>query len=104
IGNSATSAMSTSFTLSATYTISLWYNVSSEDGYDYFRILLDGTQVFEDSGVSGWTQWTRSVAAGSHTLELRYVKDINTTEGSDTVWVDDVDLNWPAPTSEGLCP
>jgi hypothetical protein len=44
-----------------------------------------------------------SLGAGSHTLELRYVKDGTVSSGDDTVWVDDVDLAWPA-ASTGLCP
>lgn len=103
ISHNGTTSMSTTFTLAATYEISFWYNVSSESGFDYFRVFLDGSEVNTYSGSSGWTRWARSVAAGSHTLELRYTKDSSVSSGSDTVWVDDVDLGWPAPSS-GLCP
>jgi hypothetical protein len=103
ISDSQTTSMSTTFNLTASYEISFWYNVSSESGYDYFRVFLDGSEVNTYSGSSGWTRWARSVAAGSHTLELRYTKDASLSSGSDTVWVDDVDLGWPPP-SAGLCP
>lgn len=103
ITHSQTTSMSTTFTLDATRTISLWYRVSSESGFDYFRIIVDGTQQAQYSGTVAWTQWTMSLGAGSHTLELRYVKDGTVSSGDDTVWVDDVDLAWPA-ASTGLCP
>lgn len=103
ISHDQTTSMSTTFTLDATRTISLWYRVSSEANYDFFRIYLDGAMQGEYSGTVAWTQWTQSVGAGSHTLELRYVKDSSVSSGSDTAWIDDVDLAWPAP-STGLCP
>jgi hypothetical protein len=103
VSDGQTTSMSTTFTLDATRTISLWYRVSSEANYDYFRILVDGTQQAQFSGTVAWTQWTMSLGAGSHTLELRYVKDGSVSSGEDNAWVDDVDLAWPA-ASTGLCP
>jgi hypothetical protein len=103
ISDNGVTSMSTTFTLDATRTISLWYRVSSESTYDTFEIYVDGTRRGQYSGTVAWTQWTLSLGAGSHTLELRYDKDGSVSSGDDTVWVDDVDLAWPPPTS-GLCP
>jgi hypothetical protein len=92
ITHNQVSAMSATFTLTTTTTISFWYRVSSEINFDFFRVILDGVEVNRYSGTVGWTQWTRSVPAGAHTLTLVYSKDGSVNGGSDTVWVDDVNL------------
>lgn len=74
--------------------ISFAYRVSSEEGFDYFRVLHGTALLFEDSGDTGWlTSPTLSVVPGA-TLTLRYVKDSLTAYGSDCVWIDD--LTWIA--------
>ncbi|MEZ4248332.1 MAG: vWA domain-containing protein [Polyangiales bacterium] len=92
IGDTGVTAMSANFTLTATTTISFWYRVSSEGGWDFFRVFLDGVEVNQYSGNVGWSQWSRSVGAGLHNLTLVYTKDGSVSSGSDAVWVDDVNL------------
>ncbi|MBX3250311.1 MAG: hypothetical protein KF901_24245 [Myxococcales bacterium] len=100
ISHNGTSTMSASFTLGAAAEVSFWYRVSSEANYDFLRVYVDGALADSYSGEVGWTRWARTLPAGPHTLEWRYTKDGSVSVGSDTAWIDDVDLPWPT----GLCP
>ena len=73
-------------------TISFWWNVSSEENWDWLEFYVDGTL---DSRISGtnttWTQKSVEVSGGgNHTLRWRYVKDECTSVGEDCGWVDQV--------------
>ena len=52
--------------------------VSSEENYDKILFFVDGEQQGEISG------------AGSHTVEVRYIKDGSVSNGCDCGWVDDI--------------
>jgi hypothetical protein len=71
--------------------LTFWWSVSSEAGYDYLEFYLDGSlQNGRISGEVNWNQQTFNVAAGSHSLRWRYVKDIGLSSGQDRGWVDQV--------------
>ncbi len=81
-------------TVTGSGTISFWWNVSSESGYDYLCFYIDGTQKDSISGSVGWTQKTFDVSgSGSHTLRWRYSKDYMSSSGSDCGWVGEI--TWP---------
>lgn len=69
--------------------ISFWYMVSSEGGWDYFRFFIAGVQQFQAAGSVAWTQANYSVTPGQQ-LTFRYMKDGTTSSGSDSAWVDDI--------------
>jgi parallel beta-helix repeat protein len=95
-------------TVTGPSTVTFYWKVSSEAGYDFLEFYIDGSLEDQISGsVDGWQQKTYTIStSGSHTLEWRYVKDKGTDSGSDCGWVDK--LEWmptppPPPTlSEGL--
>ena len=87
----------------AASTLDFWYRVSSESGYDYLELWIDGSQQDSWSGTVGWTEASYPLAAGAHTIEWRYTKDSSISSGDDAAWVDDIDLGLP-PTTGGLCP
>lgn len=71
--------------------LSFWWKVSSETGFDYLEFYIDG--VLQPGRISGnvdWVQKTYPLAGGSHTLRWRYVKDGTLAVGSDAGWVDQV--------------
>jgi hypothetical protein len=72
--------------------VSFWYRVSSESGYDYFNFYIDDDRDLHVSGTVGWTQYSTTLAAGSHELKWEYDKDGSQSHGSDTVWVDDLEV------------
>ncbi|MES2862686.1 MAG: hypothetical protein V4666_01070 [Bacteroidota bacterium] len=80
-------------------TLSFFYNVSSETGYDYLRFYIDGIQQNQWSGTVGWTQQTYILAAGSRTLRWEYSKDTSASSGSDAAYIDDIIITSTAPAA-----
>jgi hypothetical protein len=87
IGHSQDSWCETSVT--GPGSLSFWWQVSSEIGFDYLEFYIDGVlQPGRISGNVAWQQQTYPLAAGAHTLRWRYVKDNTATDGADAGWVD----------------
>ena len=101
IGVSTNTVATFTQTLTSAATLSFWYRVSSEANYDFLRVTLDGVNVVSVSGAGTWTQFSRTVAAGAHTIVFTYSKDGSGVAGSDAAWVDD--LAFSAGIS-GSCP
>jgi hypothetical protein len=74
-------------------TFTVRFEVSSEEGYDFLRITVDGTDVLEpgEPGVSGvgagWQELSVTLAHGSRTLRLAYSKDSSADDGDDTAYI-----------------
>ena len=80
-------------TINGDGTLSFYWKVSSEAGYDYLEFYIDG--VFQDkiSGLTDWQQMMYTITGSDlHTLDWRYVKDKSVSSGSDSSWVDQ--LEW----------
>src|SRR5690606_38509213 len=71
------------------HTLYVWYAVSSEEDFDFFRILVDDVEVASFSGEIGWTRAVVNVA-GASTVAFQYDKDDSFSEGNDTAWIDDL--------------
>ncbi|UCD18457.1 MAG: hypothetical protein JSV44_05985 [Candidatus Zixiibacteriota bacterium] len=80
-------------------TISFYYKVSSEPGWDYFRFYVDGTLKNQWSGGIDWTLAAFEVAAGTHTFRWKYSKDGSMSSGDDCAWVDAIAF---PPVSTGI--
>ena len=71
---------------------SSWWS-SEETYYDYLAFYIDGNMKGQWAGTSdNWSLQTYPITAGSHTLKWSYVKDVNTTGGSDCAWIDNIKL------------
>lgn len=93
IGNSASSTVTFTIPAGATELV-FWYKTSTEDGFDFLEGYVGavaGTPTLEASGENDWTQATFNVT-GATQVNFRYIKDGSATEGSDTVWIDDLRL------------
>lgn len=94
IGNSQASWLETSVTGPGTLTF--WWKVSSEEGWDYLRFLMDGSEQLSVPGIAGevgWEQRTVQIAGGAdvtHTLRWQYAKDSSVSLGDDAGRVDRV--------------
>lgn len=88
IGNSQSSIMSITTTVTAAGTITFHYRVSSESGWDYLRFFDNGVEKGKWSGEVAWTEASFAVGAGTHTFSWRYTKDGSGVGGSDCAWVD----------------
>ena len=91
IGNNQSTYLATSVT--GPGTLSWYWNVSSEDGYDFFTVYLDGATRYRRGGQGSWTKSTLDIPAGSHTVTWEYVKDDLVSSGQDAGWVDYVTLS-----------
>jgi hypothetical protein len=80
-------------------TLSFYYRVSSESGYDYLRFYIDGVQQNQWSGNVGWTQLTTTLAAGARTLRWEYSKDSSTANGDDAAYLDNILISTAAPAA-----
>lgn len=79
-------------------TLSFYWKVSSEAGYDYLEFYIDSALQSEISGEVNWQQKSFSLASGSHTLVWSYSKDRSVSAGSDAGWLDRVQFT-STPTS-----
>lgn len=66
--------------------------VSSEDGWDFLRMYIDGSMVAEWSGEQDWAEEAFDLTAGFHTITWAYEKDNIISSGADACWVDDIVL------------
>jgi len=71
-------------------TVSFYWRVSSEDGYDYLEFYIDNVRQDRISGsVTSWQQKSYNVTGeGQHTFKWRYIKDSSVSEGDDRGYVD----------------
>jgi len=68
--------------------ISFYFKVSSEGGWDYFKFYLNNTTLDSWSGEVGWQKASYAIPAGNHTFKWEYDKDGSVSTGSDCAWVD----------------
>lgn len=71
-------------------TLTFWWKVDSEDGFDFLSV--EGPYSFYDeiTGNVDWTEVTIPIPAGPQTVAWTYYKDSSSSEGSDAGWVDRV--------------
>lgn len=70
---------------------------STEANHDILKFKIDGVEqdlsIYHSSGENDWgTSATFALEAGLHSFEWVYAKDGGTSEGDDTVWLDDIRL------------
>jgi len=100
INHSQSSVLQTTRILTTGGTLTFWYKVSSESGYDYLKFYVDGVQQSQFAGTVGWTQATHTLAAGTRVLKWEYMKDVSVSSGSDCAWIDNI--VFPASTGPSL--
>lgn len=75
-------------------TLRFWWKVSSEP-MDRLRLLVDGQQRAQISGLSAWQRPSISIGAGTHVVRWVYQKNATLSGGSDRGWLDQVQLVVP---------
>ena len=69
--------------------VGFYWKVSSENGWDYLRFLIDGVEQAVISGEVNWQYRSFAMPLGSHTLRWEYAKDATCcVGGTDRAWVD----------------
>lgn len=66
------------------------YKVSSESGFDFFRVLVDGVAVYSDSGTSGVYEEFSTTLTGIHTVRYQYSKDAGGIAGDDCTYISQI--------------
>jgi hypothetical protein len=92
-------------TITGPGTLSYWWKVSSESGYDFLEFYLDGVlQRGRISGEVNWQQVSINIPVGSHSVKWCYKKDGATSSGQDAGWVDEVSFvsDNPSPVTTWL--
>ena len=74
-------------------TLSFWWKVSSEAGYDFLRFNLDAVEQTHIAGAVDWTQLSYFIPSGTHTLQWNYTKDGSLSGGADAGWVDNIQFS-----------
>ncbi len=90
--SNVTSTLILSHTAGANDTISFYYKVSSESGYDKLHFFVDNQEKNSWSGTVGWTKAAYPVNEGRHTYKWTYTKDSSVNTGSDCAWIDYIGL------------
>ncbi len=88
------------FTVNGPGTLSWWFMTSTEVSFDYLLVRDNGSIVKSWSGAWGWTQDSYSVPAGTHTLRFEYNKDGSVSQGTDSVYIDQVSYTNDAPVGK----
>lgn len=70
--------------------LSFYYKVSTEDGWDFLNLYIDGNRVGQWSGIYGWRYASFAVSSGSHQIKFTYEKDAIVNAGQDRVWLDNI--------------
>lgn len=68
--------------------LSFWYKVSSETGYDFLKFFIDEVEMSSWSGEIDWQRASYLIPAGSHTFKWIYSKDETLSSGNDCGWID----------------
>ena len=85
-------------TVSGTGTLSFWWKVSSETGYDTLTVSVDGEDVAVIFGEQKWERVSIPVkGAGAHTVVWTFMRDTSVSRGFDCGWVDGVAWTQVAP-------
>lgn len=75
----------------ASQPVKVRYKVSSEGGFDFFRIIQDGvTTILTDSGNNGLFEEFSITLSGLHNLRFQYSKDGGVDVGTDTVYISQI--------------
>ena len=88
INHSQTSVLSLDYEVYAEDTLSFWFKVSSESGWDFLKFYVDGNNLDSWSGEVPWQQAEYVISAGTHIFKWEYYKDGSVSTGSDACWVD----------------
>jgi hypothetical protein len=74
--------------------------VSSESGFDFLEFYLNGQLLKKWSGEVSWRNYQFQLLTGRNTLEWRYTKDANFSEGEDAAYIDNLYLPMVAATNQ----
>lgn len=91
--DNSVAAVCVTVTAQAGDALSFWYKTSCETGFDLMQVCVNGEVVKVFTGESTWAQYAIAFpAAGAYEVSFRYSKDTVSAQGSDAVYIRDVQL------------
>ncbi|MBK6344570.1 MAG: T9SS type A sorting domain-containing protein [Bacteroidales bacterium] len=82
--------------------VSFWFRVSSEPGYDYLHFFTKDGEIAKWAGDWNWTRANFAVSAGEHPFAWKYIKDYSVSTGEDCSRLDYIVLPvFAVPTPAG---
>ena len=88
ISNNQETSLLVNMNVTALGSISYFYKVSSEQGFDFLTFYLDGVQMNTKSGEIDWSQQQYPISPGIHSFQWTYTKDGSISGGDDCAWLD----------------
>jgi len=93
IGHSQTTSLVYTASSATPATVTFWWDVSSELGWDWLKFYVDGVEKESISGpAGGWAEISTSIPSGSSALMWTYSKDGGIDGGGDSGSVDDFSI------------
>ena len=71
---------------------SFYYKISSELYRDYFLLYIDSEFAYWAYGEINWTKYSINLTEGKHDIVFTYSKNSTISEGSDKVWIDNINF------------
>ena len=99
--NNGNSSFGRTVTLNEDGELRFWMRASTEENRDILTFTINGVEKDKISGDVDWTETVIPLVAGTYDLLWTYAKDSTGHSGSDTVWVDDIRINYGS-NGEGL--
>lgn len=90
IGHNQDSQITLALNLVSSGTLSFDCRVSSESGYDYLKVYVDGSERLGLAGEVAWHTEQIALDAGEHSILFSYEKDGSVSNGSDRAWIDEI--------------
>ena len=100
VSGGTTSQKSYTLNVAAGNMLKFDWSVSSESGYDWLTITLDGTEILKKSGTDSGSYEKTFTTAGTYTLVVKYTKDGSGNHGDDEGKIYNITLNTVIGTNE----
>ncbi|MCO5264472.1 MAG: T9SS type A sorting domain-containing protein [Lentimicrobium sp.] len=88
IYDNETSSLSLNWDVAIADTLSFWFKVSSEPGYDFLHFNINEDEMGRWAGTWNWTQAKIPVNEGPQLFSWKYIKDYSVTNGEDCARID----------------
>ncbi len=96
------STLSITWNVAFADSVSFWFMVSSEPGYDYLHFNSNLGEMGKWAGTWNWTRAKFGVPAGEHNFVWKYLKDYSVSNGEDCARIDYIVLPvFAVPTNAG---
>jgi len=75
------------------YLFSYNYKTSSEEGYDFLNLYINGVFMMSDSGVKpSYIYFEKILSTGNNQVTIEYTKDLSVSAGDDCVYIDNINV------------